>query len=567
MLPMASFVWALLISQVSAAQMPLIFGPAGPVNSLKSPFLMSEWNLDEPPNANATGNLIFETVGSLLQRWPNTRMRNGHTVVPGTIPTGTLLYHGTHSNQLPVGPEWTATDPEHSTIFCRGPTREECWHATLATTRSLRIVYFDGSSAAKTEYGTMDTQDLIAWGEIRPEWVYNEKERIEDLCKWAEDHGVDGFVRMEMDFEVMLCSLTAGLRVVTFSNIANSWPSRRSFPKIPADSSTILLHAYEVVNAGSWHNRFPGEMRVHLDLQDLVSFYDTDLIPSLVPFRAGQQRWDHRVQNISDTDILAARARLTDALNRPENQSSGVDWMSLIRVIVDRHAQRLELIQYLLNSTATDPADILDIARKTQTQLRVMLSPYILYTATPSTGADWAVPVFKLCATTHTSSIEINKSFMTPSEQLLLRSIQETTREICRVTTKMWASGVVTGVDDYLEQKESPDIAKVSALLENWREAVNALMEWLDWSVWVKCKPSCGFEEMCYLPTWPIGFPPPSRAPRTPHPRDIVAKSLSLIRENTRKIRQEKERGADPGTDDWLRPQPKCIRRVAPYGF
>ena len=37
----------------------------------------SEWTLDKFPNPNATDHLVFETVNSLLQRWPNTRMRNG----------------------------------------------------------------------------------------------------------------------------------------------------------------------------------------------------------------------------------------------------------------------------------------------------------------------------------------------------------------------------------------------------------------------------------------------------------------------------------------------------------
>jgi hypothetical protein len=36
-----------------------------------------QWKLDEYPPENATGNLIFDTVHSLLQYWPNTRYRNG----------------------------------------------------------------------------------------------------------------------------------------------------------------------------------------------------------------------------------------------------------------------------------------------------------------------------------------------------------------------------------------------------------------------------------------------------------------------------------------------------------
>ena len=37
----------------------------------------TEWNPHTFPHPNDTDHLIFETVSSLLQHWPNTRMRNG----------------------------------------------------------------------------------------------------------------------------------------------------------------------------------------------------------------------------------------------------------------------------------------------------------------------------------------------------------------------------------------------------------------------------------------------------------------------------------------------------------
>ena len=41
-----------------------------------------DWNLDIHPNPNAIDRFVFETVQSLLQHWPNTRMRNGERSVP-----------------------------------------------------------------------------------------------------------------------------------------------------------------------------------------------------------------------------------------------------------------------------------------------------------------------------------------------------------------------------------------------------------------------------------------------------------------------------------------------------
>ncbi|KAF9236707.1 hypothetical protein BU15DRAFT_76667 [Melanogaster broomeanus] len=180
---------------IRAAQVPLRFSHSDwQATSFGDKDGLASWSLDEPPNPNATDHLVFETVNSLLQHWPNTRLRNGHTIVPGTIPEGTLLYHGATRNELPPGPEWTATDPEHAIAFCEDETKG-CWHLTLATTRPLKVVYFDGSSAAKTQWGSMDTVDLIAWGMSPPSWIYHEEQRIEDLCKWGKGLGVDGFVR------------------------------------------------------------------------------------------------------------------------------------------------------------------------------------------------------------------------------------------------------------------------------------------------------------------------------------------------------------------------------------
>ena len=51
-----------------------------------------EWSLDKLPNPNDTDHLVFETVHSLLQHWPNTRMRNGG-------PRRVLLFL-IHSNRL-----------------------------------------------------------------------------------------------------------------------------------------------------------------------------------------------------------------------------------------------------------------------------------------------------------------------------------------------------------------------------------------------------------------------------------------------------------------------------------
>ena len=65
---------------------------------------------------------------------------------------------------------------------------------TFATMRPLQMLYFDGSSAAKARDGSLDSQDVLLYGEVRGG---GEIERITRLCEWGRPLGIDGFVRME----------------------------------------------------------------------------------------------------------------------------------------------------------------------------------------------------------------------------------------------------------------------------------------------------------------------------------------------------------------------------------
>ena len=131
----------------------------------------------------------------------NENTTSGHNIVPGIIPKGTLLYHGTNHKELPSGPEWVATDPEFSRALCWDvwsliQLREDtCWFHTLTTTRPLKIIYFDGSSGSKFSDGSLDSQDLLIWGESRPENASEELARIKYLCEWVQKFGMDGIVR------------------------------------------------------------------------------------------------------------------------------------------------------------------------------------------------------------------------------------------------------------------------------------------------------------------------------------------------------------------------------------
>ena len=114
------------------------------------------------------------------------------------MPQGTLLYHGRMVDDIPNLPEWLAFDFEHANIFASELSPDPGYVLTFAAKRPLKLVYFDGSSAAKLRDGGLDSQDILIdrkvhlGGTMKDDIV-----RISRLCVWGKPLGVDGFVRME----------------------------------------------------------------------------------------------------------------------------------------------------------------------------------------------------------------------------------------------------------------------------------------------------------------------------------------------------------------------------------
>ncbi|KAG9314904.1 hypothetical protein JVU11DRAFT_4012 [Chiua virens] len=125
----------------------------------------------------------------------------------------------------------------------------------------------------------------------------------------------------------------------------------------------------------------------------------------------------------------------------------------------------------------------------------------------------------------------------------------------------MWAAGVYLGIDKKLNTKESFGTTEITQLRNLWIVDLNRLMVWLDWGVWVKCDPVCGPTEICYLPTWPVGFP---NSPNNQMPSFF---DLPVPQERLSDFDSGYTVRTSPAPDEWIRPQPRCINRVDPYEF
>jgi hypothetical protein len=250
------------------------------------------------------------------------------------------------------------------------------------------------------------------------------------------------------------------------------------------------LERFETHVAGGWHDHAPGETRVHLDYAGLVTFYDTAL-SSLVDARHGKDRMHHSLEGISPADAARVLSELKSVLTRDDDAEhapgSGVDWGSVARVVVERHAERLEYLRFLLSPhAATKFADAAGQAAAARARLLVMLVPYItpadvLEQQRASTAnASWAAPVVRRCATTQTSRIPLG--LLTPQEARIHAAVESTLREICRRLVLVWL--------EFFDVEEA-DEARAARAIEVGHGHVDELMRWLGWSLWVRCEPAC----------------------------------------------------------------------------
>jgi hypothetical protein len=298
-----------------------------------------------------------------------------------------------------------------------------------------------------------------------------------------------------------MCDILDTMTVVTLLDLiprgAPSFPPRTDLPcSSPAPPPTVpppgwrgpltsvrrnMLEAYL---AGSWHDHAPGETRVRLDYSGLVSFYDPSL-SSLVESRYGKDRLHLRLEGISALDSERVRAELETVLTREKDGESGIDWGSIVRVVTERYAGRLEYLSFLLSPNTT-LANALERAAVARAQLLVMLSPYITTADIPrqlpaSTNLTWGAPVVQHCATTQTSYIP--RGILTPQEVRIQAAVENTLHEICRRLVLVWV--------EFFDPEAAAHEAKAKEAIEMAHNHIEELMAWLDWSVWVRCKPAC----------------------------------------------------------------------------
>ncbi|KAK8217623.1 hypothetical protein M8818_001382 [Zalaria obscura] len=323
---------------------------------------------------------------------------------------------------------------------------------TYRTKHALRLIYLDGQSAAKSTKGTLDTQDYVLSnsGTDPEQHFYGETERAENMCRVAhEEWGdrIDGVLRMEGGFEIILCSFAAHLDVASIKQVAKR--EERGPGGGFGGGGDEQFNYYRAVAA-----RYDGigGGRVVVDYENMVTaFADTDVLyfdeHKLPRIRNGTAAVEHFRREI--TDMVMAEPR----------KGGRLDWQAVADMIVTRYSDRLE---YMTSGK-------LDTSETLHGEIDRALRPFIDYGY-------------------RNTSAEVERCAM----QFWPLEADATTvaaRAVFNVSTTLCSTLSAAAKED--------DYDASLALIEE-------LQQWLAWTSWKRCR-GCGYHEVCFLPIWPMG--------------------------------------------------------------
>ncbi|KAB8289510.1 hypothetical protein EYC80_010670 [Monilinia laxa] len=480
--------------------MPLSIG-ASAVHD-QSPLLTQTYNGPSIENARANAPEIFNAIHSSMRQWGSSLKHNGMSFFPARVPKGTLFYHGTHTAEPVEGMEWLAFEIEHAEIFAHprrghgpgghgpgkgpgdhppgGPGRgrppnvsmdthakpeydrkihgasgggDEDGHGYLHTYRTskplTKLLYIDGLSAGKTSMGTLDSTDYIvrnlspASTEPNDDWI-----RAADLCKIGEQWGIEGFLRMEAGFEIILCSFKDGVEFLS----ASRRDEKSGFGKDDVGS-------FEYVRALGY--RYQGIMggRVDVDYSSMISafFYpinltNPDASRSELP----------RLTTASETDDLRRiRSDLLELFRGEEYaKRETINWQNVVDMIVTRYSDRLKFMIQDETSEATVLSEI-----------KLLLDIHTDYTK----------------INVHSSIEKCANHFLQPvvpqteADHLLHAAIFEVSHNICSTLFQ---------VRELLNNNE----AQIGNKAEKGKKLIKGLINQLDWTTWLECG-KCAYDE------------------------------------------------------------------------
>lgn len=500
---------------------------------------------------NATA--IFNTVLSALRPKHSQLIPNGVSFIPAYIPQGSLLYHGNNNGEIPKGLEWVAFDHEFSMNFIDhrlgmggppgfngskpghgpkhgkhkgpppmevdergppppppphkggpgnkgpfGPSKDRKDHPSMLTFQVVRpldkMILLDGSSAAKSRTGEMDTQMILARAGVNE--TMREYEAAEKICEWGKPFGIDGYIRVEVGFEAVICDFhSEKLKLISNVTIERAQESLK-FPledgdDISAEEKHILdrIYAtagYEQVKQGNVHDKRDG--RILLDFRGLVTPLNRTWV--------NPDPYLRRIYNVSSDLQDELIQDLGSYMSSEVNPYLGTDWQLVVDEIIDKLAPMLKQLNDSLSNLSQSSNDekILESA----TNCSVLTSNFVRRFADFNIKDihDRFEKAKKQATYQYSHPLQHLQS---ESDVLIWSSITHITSKVVDTIFEISKHSGKVVIAGYVEKTP---LGKYKDSLLASQENLNSLLETLNWPIYYECDRLCGWNEVCYTPSW-----------------------------------------------------------------
>ena len=300
-----------------------------------------------------------------------------------------------------------------------------------------------------------------------------EFKRAEGMCNMTStlwEGKIDGILRMEAGFEIILCDFQKHLERTDIVAVSPEerhggspgWPGSWQYLK-------ALTSRYNGIGGG----------RVSLDLDDFISVFAYPYIDDLFDNDVQSDYAMPRLQNVKEADRLRVKDDITDMILRKDwaEEKQSQDWQALADMVVVRYSKSLHYLH--------SAQEIREDKNTLAVYLKTLLRPFI-----DDTSRNAKLEIQRCIA----QLIPILPTTPQPAAPLAHLALYSITYSIC--DTLLTALSIASSPTSHA--------SFTSVYASHAIELVDDLVEYLQWTTWKECG-TCEDEEVCYIPIWPMG--------------------------------------------------------------
>lgn len=365
---------------------------------------------------------------------------------------------------------------------------------TFRTTKPLtKLILLDGASAAKSS-PKMD-QQMILSRQANTSAPVHERVSSDKICKWGKPFGLEGIIRLEVGFEIIICDFYNGLELIGNVTVNNPYTLLNMSPEVgEAEKGEFLdditsFQGYEWIKAGSISDT--GEDRILMDFSGMVTpLNKTYIDPN--PFR---RNISYILDELKE-DIISD---LEGYMKTGTNPFEKTNWQTVTESIVFKFSPILSMLNGTMNHWTQDLGTGASLdenkglrTKKAGDEIMQTLFSFIRrhfdetidnwdtkkQTAFNSTILDYVYHTYPLQGT----------------DYLIYSSLFKVQYEITQLVFDFYefARGLVSNTTNTNTDSKALEL----------QHRLITLLETLNWSDFYQCSRKCNYDEICYAPTW-----------------------------------------------------------------